>query len=45
MAIFIAGLAMEGALLSAAKVGILYGSLASAVLGVIVLMVALPRSR
>jgi len=45
MAIFIASLAMEGALLSAAKVGILGGSLASAVLGVIVLMVALPRSR
>jgi len=45
MAIFIASLAMEGALLSAAKVGILAGSLASAVLGVIVLIVALPRSR
>ena len=45
MAIFIAGLAMEGALLSAAKVGILAGSLASAVLGIIVLTAALPKSR
>jgi NhaA family Na+:H+ antiporter len=45
MAIFIASLAMEGALLSAAKVGILAGSLASAVIGVIVLMAALPKPR
>jgi NhaA family Na+:H+ antiporter len=45
MAIFIASLAMEGALLSAAKVGILAGSLASAVLGIIVLTAALPKSR
>jgi NhaA family Na+:H+ antiporter len=45
MAIFIAGLAMEGALLSAAKVGILAGSLASAVIGIIVLTAALPKSR
>ena len=45
MAIFIASLAMEGTMLSAAKVGILGGSVASATLGVIVLMVALPRSR
>ena len=43
MAIFIASLAMDGALLSAAKVGILGGSLASAVLGVIVLVAALPK--
>ena len=45
MAIFIAGLAMEGAMLGAAKVGILCGSVASAVLGMAVLMAALPRSR
>jgi len=45
MAIFIASLAMEGALLSAAKVGILAGSLASAVFGIIVLTAALPKSR
>jgi len=44
MAIFIAGLAMEGAQLSAAKVGVLAGSLASAVIGVAVLVVALPKS-
>jgi NhaA family Na+:H+ antiporter len=43
MAIFIASLAMEGVLLSAAKVGILGGSLASAVIGVIVLVAALPK--
>jgi NhaA family Na+:H+ antiporter len=45
MAIFIASLAMEDVLLSAAKVGILGGSLASAVLGIIVLTAALPKSR
>ena len=45
MAIFIASLALEGALLSAAKVGILTGSVASAVLGGIVLVVALPKAR
>jgi NhaA family Na+:H+ antiporter len=45
MAIFIASLALEGALLSAAKVGILAGSLASAVLGAIVLVAALPKAR
>jgi NhaA family Na+:H+ antiporter len=45
MAIFIAGLAMDGALLSAAKVGILAGSVASAVLGMLVLVLALPKSR
>jgi Na+/H+ antiporter NhaA len=38
-------LALEGALLSAAKVGILTGSVASSVLGVVVLMVALPKDR
>jgi NhaA family Na+:H+ antiporter len=45
MAIFIAGLAMDGAMLSAAKVGILAGSVASAVLGMLVLMLALPKPR
>jgi len=45
MAIFIASLALEGALLSAAKVGILTGSVASAVLGGIVLVAALPKNR
>jgi NhaA family Na+:H+ antiporter len=45
MAIFIASLAMEGTMLSAAKVGILGGSVTSAVLGVVVLVVALPKAR
>jgi NhaA family Na+:H+ antiporter len=45
MAIFIASLAMEGTMLSAAKVGILGGSVASTVLGVAVLVVALPKAR
>jgi len=44
MAIFIASLAMEGALLGAAKVGILGGSLASAVIGMLVLLLALPKA-
>jgi Na+:H+ antiporter, NhaA family len=44
MAIFIASLAMEGAMLSAAKVGILGGSVASAVIGMLVLLLALPKS-
>ena len=42
--IFIASLALEGALLGTAKVGILLGSLASAVIGIIVLIAALPKS-
>jgi len=45
MAIFIASLAMEGTMLSAAKVGILGGSVASAVLGVVILVMALPKGR
>ncbi|MGE5256741.1 MAG: Na+/H+ antiporter NhaA [Hyphomicrobiales bacterium] len=45
MAIFIGSLALEGALLSAAKVGILAGSVASAVLGTVVLVVSLPKAR
>jgi NhaA family Na+:H+ antiporter len=44
MAIFIASLAMEGVMLSAAKVGILGGSVASAVVGMLVLLAALPKS-
>jgi NhaA family Na+:H+ antiporter len=44
MAIFISSLALEGAVLSAAKVGILVGSIASAVCGVIVLVVFLPAA-
>jgi len=45
MAIFIASLALEGVLLSAAKVGILAGSAASAVFGGIVLLAALPKTQ
>jgi len=44
MAIFIASLAMEGVMLSAAKVGILVGSVASAIVGMLVLLAALPKS-
>jgi NhaA family Na+:H+ antiporter len=44
MAIFIASLAMEGTMLSAAKVGILGGSVASAVIGVVVMVIALPKA-
>jgi len=43
MALFIAGLALEGDALDIAKVGILGGSLASAAVGMGVLMAALPR--
>ena len=45
MAIFIASLAMEGRMLSAAKVGILGGSVASALLGVVILVMTLPKGR
>ena len=44
MAIFISSLALEGAALNAAKVGILGGSVASAVLGVILLVLFLPKT-
>lgn len=44
MAIFISSLALEGIALSAAKVGILGGSIGSAVLGVILLVVFLPKT-
>jgi len=43
MALFIAGLALEGALLDAAKVGIIAGSLVSAVLGLVLLILTLPK--
>jgi NhaA family Na+:H+ antiporter len=43
MAIFISGLALQGAMLGAAKVGILAGSLVSAVIGMALLAVLLPK--
>jgi NhaA family Na+:H+ antiporter len=43
MAIFIAGLALEGNLLDAAKVGIIVGSFLSAIVGVILLVLLLPK--
>lgn len=43
MALFIAGLALEGDLLSAAKVGILFGSFLSAIVGFIILIAALKK--
>ena len=44
MAIFIAGLALQGAMLGAAKVGILAGSVVSAAIGMILLVVFLPKT-
>jgi NhaA family Na+:H+ antiporter len=43
MAMFIASLALAGDLLDAAKVGILVGSLLSAVVGVVLLVLVLPK--
>jgi NhaA family Na+:H+ antiporter len=43
MALFIADLALEGPLLSAAKVGIIGGSVLSAIAGMVVLIVSLPK--
>lgn len=43
MALFIAGLALQGELLDAAKIGILSGSFISAVLGFLLLIAALPK--
>jgi NhaA family Na+:H+ antiporter len=43
MALFIAGLALEGDMLDAAKIGILSGSLISAILGIVLLIVTLPK--
>jgi len=45
MAIFIAGLALDGDALQVAKVGILAGSLLSGVCGVVLLVALLPRPR
>jgi NhaA family Na+:H+ antiporter len=44
MAIFIAGLALQGVMLGAAKVGILAGSTLSAVIGMVLLFVVLPKT-
>jgi NhaA family Na+:H+ antiporter len=44
MALFIAGLALEGGLLDAAKIGILGGSALSALLGALLLHLFLPRA-
>ena len=43
MALFIAGLALQGGLLDAAKIGILSGSLISAVLGMLLFIITLPK--
>lgn len=43
MALFIGGLALEGAMLDAAKIGIIAGSLISAVVGVVILLVSTKR--
>jgi NhaA family Na+:H+ antiporter len=45
MALFISGLALEGALLDSAKVGVLVGSIVSATLGITLLVYALPKKR
>jgi NhaA family Na+:H+ antiporter len=44
MAIFIAGLALEGQLLNHAKIGIMTGSLLSAILGMAILLTLRPRA-
>ncbi|HSO63389.1 MAG TPA: Na+/H+ antiporter NhaA, partial [Desulfobacterales bacterium] len=44
MAIFIAELALQGAMLGAAKVGILAGSVVSAAVGMSLLVVFLPKT-
>jgi NhaA family Na+:H+ antiporter len=43
MAIFIASLALDGALLDVAKVGILAGSILSAIVGITILILLLPK--
>jgi NhaA family Na+:H+ antiporter len=45
MALFIAGLALDGTLLDAAKVGILVGSVLSAIVGVVLLRTLLPEKQ
>jgi NhaA family Na+:H+ antiporter len=44
MALFIAGLALTGPLLNAAKVGIIGGSAVAAILGMSIMVTLLPRS-
>ncbi|MHC4178524.1 MAG: Na+/H+ antiporter NhaA, partial [Planctomycetota bacterium] len=44
MALFIASLALEGDLLNTAKIGVLAGSLLSAIAGMILLVVLLPKT-
>ena len=44
MAIFISGLALQGVMLGAAKVGFLAGSVVSAVIGMVLLVVFLPKT-
>jgi Na+/H+ antiporter NhaA len=44
MAIFICGLALQGVMLGAAKVGILAGSVVSAALAMVQLVVLLPKT-
>jgi NhaA family Na+:H+ antiporter len=44
MAIFIAGLALQGNLLDPAKVGIIVGSFLSAIIGLAILVLLLPKS-
>ena len=43
MSIFIAGLALSGASLEAAKIGILSGSVVSGVLGIALILALLPK--
>ncbi len=43
LSLFVAGLALDGELLNAAKIGVLTGSTLSAVLGALLLIAALPR--
>jgi NhaA family Na+:H+ antiporter len=43
MSLFVAGLALDGELLSAGKLGTLAGSVVSAVLGCVILVAVLPR--
>lgn len=44
MALFIAGLALEGDLLDTAKVGVLAGSVLSAIVGMVLLLLLLPKT-
>ena len=44
MALFVAGLAMKGDLLDAAKVGVIGGSVLAAVIGIVLLLIFLPKT-